>query len=395
MNPFLILCTTGFFAIFSTTLSKSPVLPLFTSYLGADPSGVGMVAAVSSFAGIVASVPAGMLSDRWGRKRMLLLSSVIFATAPLLYLLVSAIWQLAAVRLYHGLATAVFVPVSMALVSDLFQKNRGEKIGWFSTSTLLGRFIAPVAGGSIIGALVMNPGTSYYTVYLVCGATGAVVFFLALRIPADRKEQKSVRTWRDTFSAFQSVISNRTILVTAAVEAAILFAYGTFETFLPLYAIKTGLTAYEVGIFLSSQVIVLALTKPLMGKFSDRHGRKSQIIVGTIIGALSIAAFSLVRGFFPLIGISILFGFSQSVVTSATAAYIADLSKGENRGSAMGLLGSIMDIGHTTGPLISGILAAWLGFGASFIGAGAVLCLMVFIFVLSTSGPSRQNPARL
>ncbi len=393
MNPFLILCTTGFFAIFSTTLSKSPVLPLFTSYLGADPSGVGMVAAVSSFAGIVASVPAGMLSDRWGRKRMLLLSSVIFATAPLLYLLVSTIWQLAFVRLYHGLATAVFVPVSMALVSDLFQKNRGEKIGWFSTSTLLGRFIAPVAGGSIIGALIMNPGTSYYTVYLVCGGTGAVVFFLALKIPADRKEQKSVRTWRDTFSAFQSVISNRTILVTAAVEAAILFAYGTFETFLPLYAIKTGLTAYEVGIFLSSQVIVLALTKPIMGKFSDRHGRKSQIIVGTVIGALSIAAFSLVRGFFPLIGISILFGFSQSVVTSATAAYIADLSKGENRGSAMGLLGSIMDIGHTTGPLISGILAAWLGFGASFIGAGAVLCLMVFIFVLSTSRPSRQNPA--
>ncbi len=395
MNPFLMLCGTGFFAIFSTTLSKSPVLPLFTSYLGADPSGVGMVAAVSSFAGIVASVPAGMLSDRWGRRRMLLLSSVIFATAPLLYLLVSTVWQLAVVRLYHGLATAVFVPVAMALVSDLFQKNRGEKIGWFSTSTLLGRFIAPVAGGSILGALVMNPGISFYTVYLVCGAAGAVVVFLSLRIPAGRPEQQNAPAWRDTLSAFRSVVSNRAILVTAAVEAAILFAYGTFETFLPLSAIRNGLTAYEVGVFLSSQVIVLALSKPIMGKFSDRHGRKSQIIIGTIVGALSIAAFSLVRDFLPLIGISILFGFSQSVVTSATAAYIADLSKGETRGSAMGLLGSIMDIGHTTGPLISGILAAWLGFGASFIGAGIVLCLAVVIFAAAVSEPAPRNAARL
>jgi len=395
MNPFLMLCGTGFFAIFSTTLSKSPVLPLFTSYLGADPSGVGMVAAVSSFAGIVASVPAGMLSDRWGRRRMLLLSSVIFATAPLLYLLVSTVWQLAVVRLYHGLATAVFVPVAMALVSDLFQKNRGEKIGWFSTSTLLGRFIAPVAGGSILGALVMNPGISFYTVYLVCGAAGAVVVFLSLRIPAGRPEQQNAPAWRDTLSAFRSVVSNRAILVTAAVEAAILFAYGTFETFLPLSAIRNGLTAYEVGVFLSSQVIVLALSKPIMGKFSDRHGRKSQIIIGTIVGALSIAAFSLVRDFLPLIGISILFGFSQSVVTSATAAYIADLSKGETRGSAMGLLGSIMDIGHTTGPLISGILAAWLGFGASFIGAGIVLCLAVVIFAAAVSEPAPRNADRL
>jgi DHA1 family multidrug resistance protein-like MFS transporter len=337
------------------------------------------------------SVPAGMLSDRWGRRRMLLVSAAVFATAPLFYLMVTNLWQLAAVRLYHGLATAIFVPVSMALVSDLFQKERGEKIGWFSTSTLLGRFIAPVAGGTIIGALVMNPGMSYHVVYLVCGAAGVAVFFLSTKIPYSARENRNVQKWQDTFSAFKSVISNRAIVITAAVEAAILFSYGTFETFLPLYAMKTGLTAYEVGIFLSSQVITLALTKPLMGKFSDRHGRKSQIFFGTLIGAVSIAAFSFTEGFFMFMAVSIFFGFSQSIVTSATAAYIADLSKSENRGSAMGLLGSIMDIGHTTGPLISGIIATWLGFGASFIGAGLVLCLSAFIFIILVSRPSSTS----
>lgn len=69
-SPFALLCTTGLFAMFSSTISKSPVLPLFASYLGADPARVGMVAAVSAFTGVVASIPAGMLSDKWGRKKV-------------------------------------------------------------------------------------------------------------------------------------------------------------------------------------------------------------------------------------------------------------------------------------------------------------------------------------
>src|SRR5271157_5609429 len=83
-SPFILLCITGLFAIFSSTISKSPVLPLFSAYLGADPSGVGMVAAVSALTGIIASIPAGILSDRWGRKRMLIISGVVFSTAPFL-----------------------------------------------------------------------------------------------------------------------------------------------------------------------------------------------------------------------------------------------------------------------------------------------------------------------
>ncbi|MBI5048793.1 MAG: MFS transporter [Deltaproteobacteria bacterium] len=146
-TPFTLLCATGLFAIFSSTISKSPVLPLFANYLGADPAGVGMLAAVSAFTGVVASIPAGMLSDRWGRKKMLIISAAAFSSAPFFYLFVTNIYQLAAIRFYHGLATAIFVPVATALVSDLFHQERGEKIGWFSTSTLAGRFMAPIVGG--------------------------------------------------------------------------------------------------------------------------------------------------------------------------------------------------------------------------------------------------------
>jgi MFS family permease len=383
LSPFVLLCTTGLFAIFSSTISKSPVLPLFTSYLGADPAKVGMVAAVSAFTGIVASIPAGILSDRLGRRRMLIFSAIVFTSAPFLYLLVTNIYQLAAIRFYHGLATAIFVPVSMALVSDLFQKERGEKIGWFSTSTLVGRFMAPLIGGTIIAVLLFNPAISYKVVYLVCGAAGAVVLFLALKIPNPAEHENRKHSWKETKGIFKTAISHKGILITSAVEAAILFAYGTFETFLPLYAIKAGISAYEIGIFLSSQVIILALTKPVMGKFSDKHGREPQIFAGAIIGAVCIGGFPMFKSFIPLLTLSILFGLSLSIVTSATSALIADLSMQENRGSAMGVLGSIMDIGHTTGPLIAGIVAAYFGFTQSFLTASFVVIVFAFLFRIS------------
>ena len=381
-SPFRLLCITGLFAIFSSTISKSPVLPLFAAHLGADPSGVGFVAAVSAFTGVLFSIPAGLFSDRFGKRRMLLFSSCIFAAVPFLYPFVTQIWQLAAVRFLHGFATAIFIPVAMAFVSELFHKERGEKMGWFSTSTLLGRFAAPIVGGSIIGAFALNPNIGYRAVYIVCGLAGVVTLLLSFFLPQTGESHHHNQPWSETFTTFKTVLANKGILVTCTVEAAILFAYGTFETFLPLYAISMGLSPYKTGIFLSAQVITLALSKPVMGRFSDRHGRKPQIFAGALIGAVSIGCMGIFPGFLPLLVLSIFFGLSLSIVTSATSAYIADLSSREARGSAMGVFGSIMDIGHTTGPLLSGIVATHFGFAKSFIGASLVLILFAFIFLV-------------
>lgn len=380
MTPFRLLCSAGLLAIFSSTISKSPVLPLFASFLGADPAGVGLIAAISAFTGIVASIPAGLLSDRWGRKKMLLFSVLVFSTAPFLYLIVARLWQLALVRFYHGLATAIFVPVAMAMVSDLFHQGRGEKLGWFSTSTLLGRFMGPVIGGSLIGFLVFNPSLGFKAVYLVCGLAGILAFFLVFKLPEPSETKKEREPLSNILSTLKKVMANPGISFTSGMEAAILFAYGTFETFLPIYSIKIGLSAYEVGIFLSAQVITLALTKPVMGRFSDRHGRKPQILAGALMGALCIGSLSIFKSFFPLLLLSILFGLSLSVVTSATSALVADFSRKETTGSAMGILGSIMDIGHTTGPLVSGIVAKYLGFSLAFINASIILLIVAIVF---------------
>ncbi|MBI5694513.1 MAG: MFS transporter, partial [Nitrospirae bacterium] len=215
-NPFALLCTAGLFAIFSSTISKSPALPLYAAHLGAGPSGIGMVASISALTGILASIPAGMLADRYGRRRMLAVSGVVFATAPLLYLFIENIWQLALVRFYHGFATAIFIPVAMAFVAGLHETGRGEKIGWFSTSTLLGRFAAPVAGGAVIGAYVYAPALGFRGVYILCGIAGLIALALLLRLPAEDTGQAGPHDWSRAFAEFRAAASNRLILVTAA-----------------------------------------------------------------------------------------------------------------------------------------------------------------------------------
>ena len=391
-NHFFILGGAGFLGIFSTTLSKSPVLPLLAAYLGAGPAGVGAVAAVSSFTGVLMSLPAGLLSDRLGRRTLLLLSALVFASAPFLYLLVNNTWQLGAVRLYHGLATAVFVPVAMALVADLFPQARGEKMGWFSTATLVGRFMAPLTGGTLLAWLAASPQDGFRAVYLLCGLAGVGVLALALALPKAPEGQARAVSWPEAKAALVVILSHRGILATCLAEAGVLFAYGTFEVFLPLYAISLGLSAWLVGVFLSSQVITLALTKPLLGRFSDAHGRPPQILAGCLLGAACMACLPWLGSPLTLWLMSIGFGFSLSVVTSASSALVADLSHEQGRGSAMGLMGTIMDLGHTSGPLLGGLAAAWLGLGASFGLAALVIGAVGLVF--AWAGPAWRNAPR-
>jgi MFS family permease len=102
LSPFKWMCAAWLFAIFSSTLSKSPVLPIFAVHLGAKASEVGIIAAVSTLAGIAFSIPAGMLSDRFGRKTMLIVAGVVFASAPAMYLFTTGIWPLAVIRSCHA-----------------------------------------------------------------------------------------------------------------------------------------------------------------------------------------------------------------------------------------------------------------------------------------------------
>jgi DHA1 family multidrug resistance protein-like MFS transporter len=350
-SPFILLCGTGMFAIFSSTMSKNPVLPLFTKALGASDSEIGLVAAASTIVGIIASVPAGVLSDFYGRRRVMLFAAFVFASAPFLYFLVNTPLQLAIVRVYHGIATAVFGPVAMALVADLFKERRAENMGWYSSSTLLGRSLAPIAGGLIIY------GFSYKLVYLGCGIAGIIAFILAFTIPIERVPKSSAKfsdKLKDMGKGLKEIGKSRGIMVTSIIEAVQYLSSGALETFLPLYCtLVAKMNPAAVGMLFTIQLIGTTVTKPMMGRLSDKYGRRQMISAGLITGAVALAMIPFFRNFWTLIPAAILFGISLATVTASTAAYVSDLAKAGSYGSALGVMSTIMDVGQSSGPIIA------------------------------------------
>ena len=380
ISPFLWLCLMGGLAIFSTTMSKNPALPLFIQALGVQPAALGFIAAASTVVGIVTSLPAGMLSDLWGRRRVILLSMVVFASAPFLYLLVTTPWHLVLVRVYHGLATAILGPVALATVADTFQEGRGERMAWYSSATMIGRFLAPSVGGLLIF------GNDFRWVYLGCGVAGCLALLSATRLPSSREssEQRTDRDfsggWVDMREELRVLLSNRSILLTSVIEATQYFAFGAVETFLPLYLTGLGLSPWQIGPLFTLQAVVTTLAKPPVGRLSDRWGRKWPISLGLMVGGVAVFSLPRLDNYWLLMVLTALLGLGVAMVTASTSALVSDLSRATTYGSALGVLSSVMDIGHSTGPMVTGLMVAAWGYRPAFALAAGLLVAFAVLF---------------
>jgi len=374
----------GFFAIFSTTISKNPVLPLFSQALGADDAVIGLIAAVSPLAGILFSFPVGVLSDHIGRKRLLIASGVVFLSAPLFYLFITDPLWLIPIRFFHGTATAILIPVISAVIAERFPDTKGAMLGQFSSATLLGRTIAPVIGGIIISYFVFWPGLiAYRSVYLVAAFAAVPVLIMTLMYHEDRSVPHDfVPLWRFRES-FITFFSHAGLRATALVDMATYFAFGAFETFLPLVLASEGITAFQTGIIFAVQVLIIAGTKPFFGKLADRYDKRVQIAAGLIIIGCSVAAIPLVSSFTHFLLVSATLGLGMSLSTVATSAYVADIAHKEQIGASMGALSATMDIGHSAGPLITGIIITAVGFTRGFFVSFLLAIAVTVVFALS------------
>jgi MFS transporter, DHA1 family, multidrug resistance protein len=373
LSPFVLLCLMGGLAILSSTMAKNPALPLFIRSMGVPNSTVGFIAAASTVVGILVSLPAGVLSDLIGRRRVILASMIVFSTAPFLYLLVGAPWQLVLVRLYHGLATAILGPVAMAAVADTFDARRGERLAWYSSATMFGRFLAPSIGGLLI------VGNDFRWVYLADGIAGVLALLAATRLPKlavghERQAGTLAERWTVVRADLGLLARHEPLLATSLMEASQYFAFGVVEVFLPIYLHEqVGLQPWQIGPLFTAQIVVTALSKPLTGRLSDRIGRSPLIAIGLLLDAVAMAIMPWTRSYVLLVGLVALFGLALAMVTASTSALVADLSRRSSHGAALGILSSVMDTGHSTGPMVGGLMVAGIGYGGAFGITGALL----------------------
>src|SRR5512139_3866954 len=126
LNQYNSLCAVGFLARFSYALARTPVLPLFALYLGAGPEAIGLIVGISTVTGIFFKLPSGALSDIIGRRRTMFVGLIVFAVMPFSYLLVRDVSLLLVIRFLHGFATAIYGPISMAVIADIAGSRKGE-----------------------------------------------------------------------------------------------------------------------------------------------------------------------------------------------------------------------------------------------------------------------------
>ncbi len=364
-RSFFYLCTLGVFCFISYNLVRMPVLSLFAESLGAGPERIGLIVSVSTITGVLLKLPSGALSDIYGRKMLLRIGVVAFGLPPFIYPFISDLNSLTALRFVHGLATAIFAPSALATVADLYKERRGAALGTYTACTQSGSLLGPFLGGW----LAYTAGFS--TAFVTAGVFGciAILIFFSLHLdePPPRVREKGLApVLAEMGKGFLAVARNRKVLITSSTDAAKMVANGALMAFLPLYGLSVGLNAGQVGLLFSVQAVTSFLAKPVMGRVSDRIGREPLILAGLLICAATFISMPHVGSFALLLVLSSGFGFGEAVVSSSSAALVADSSEFKRLGAGMGMQGTVMDIGHASGPLLAGLLIAHVSYQGAF-----------------------------
>ena len=371
---------------------RRPALALLADSLGAKPFMVGMIVALSTVTGIFLKLPMGLLSDVLNRKRLMVGGVLAFAIPPFFYPFISDLSTLGVLRLIHGLATAMFTPLALAMVAEWFAQQRGEAFGWYTSATQGGGLLGPMIGGFIVYQYGFSPA------FLLAGTFGLLAVFFFWLIPqsssADSGQKHSLDTlWPEMREGLRRVCRSPPILMTSLVEAAKMVGNGTLMAFLPLYGVLIGLNAAEIGVLFGVQALTSFVSKPFMGRISDRGLRQPLIFGGLFLCGLMVMLIPHIQGYAVLLLVAGAFGFGEAVVTSSTTALIADLSDGKGIGGGMGLRGTIMDMGHAGGPLVAGLLIGQLGYSGGFFCIGIILLLTAMYFGVMMIGI--KKPAML
>src|SRR5687768_5625391 len=273
------LCAAGFVAYCSYAICRTPLLPLFARELGAGPSLIGFVMGASTLTGIFVKLPAGALSDIFGRRGPLFAGALGFATLPFTYLAASTLLVLILLRFAHGRATATFGPVASASLSDIVPLGRrGTWLSTYSTAQGAGQALGPVLAGYLIAA------GRFDLAFAAAGLIGVGVPIIVAGWRGTLEAPSNREPWQEFKRGVGEVGRDRLVLVTSGAQAAQFLLNGTLNAFLPLYGREVlGLSVTQLGWLFGLQTLTTLAVRPAIGFLSDRAGRRWVIVTGLVV----------------------------------------------------------------------------------------------------------------
>ena len=361
LRGFLYIVSADFIVRSAYQVGKTPLLPIFAASLGATGAFLGFIVSVSTLTGMVLKPLIGVLSDRWGQRVWLIVGTMFFIGVPFFYRFVHTPEELFAIRLIHGLATAIYGPVTLAYVAAQSEHRRAERLGWFTMARNAGYIIGPATAGGLL--LVMSP----VSIFTVVGLLSCLAMVPVLLLPESKQSLPPTRiTFRDHFTQALIVgIKTPSVWLAGSLEASIYMSLYALKTFLPINALASGVNVGLIGVFFAVQGATHMLLSPLGGKISDRIGYSRGIAIGMLLQAIALFVLSMGPIGLMLLMSGALLGASQALVLPSTIALVSRTVGGANVATGMGLVGSLRNGGKVAGPTLVGALIVWLGFSQS------------------------------
>ena len=298
-RPLNFISITGadFIARSAYQMGKTPLLPIFAMTLGATDAFLGFIVSVSTLTGMVLKPAIGILSDRWGRRWWLIVGTAFFAGMPFLYRFIHTPAELFGIRIIHGLATAIYGPVTLAFVAEGAKDRLAEKLGWFGMARSAGYIVGPAAAGGLLAAEV-----SPVSVFTIIGLFSCLAFvpILLLSEPAPRTKTVSLPIRQQIVHALKSGTHTPSVWLSGGLEATVFIALYAVKAFLPIYALSTGISIALVGTFFSLQEGVHTVLKPVGGRVGDRLGYFWAICLGMALMGITLPLIALTNGIMGL-----------------------------------------------------------------------------------------------
>ena len=341
-----------------------PILPFYAEIFNATPLLVGLLTSSYALCQFLAGPLLGKISDRVGRKPVLLVSQIGTLTGFLIMATAGSLPLIFLARILDGL-TAGNLTVAQAYISDVTEpKHRTKAFGIIGVAFGLGFLIGPAAAG------YLSQYDFHYPIYLAGGLSALSILLTALLLPShpphaepDAEQGASGRLsifqWQHYVKYFRDR-STRRLLV------QFLFFSMAFSMFMSGFALfserrfdsdEHDFGAKQVGYYLAfAGLLGLILQGNLMGPLVKRFGEAKLVKAGFLTAAIGYALLSQVHPLWPLLASFVFMSFGNGVLRPCISGQLSQGVSKSEQGVVIGLTQSLNSLSQIAGPIISGVL---------------------------------------
>ncbi len=336
-----------------------PVLPYYAEYFGASEDTFGWLMATYSIMQFIFAPIWGKLSDKVGRKPILLIGLSGYIASFILFAFASKLWVLFVARVLAGILSSATLPTAMAIVADqTTEEQRGKAMGMLGAGIGLGFIFGPAIGGVLSNIQWLNL-PSLATPFLFTAILATIPFTLAFfKLEESLSVEEKLRneeSGRSRKISFQINADNLALVYLSAFIVSFTLA-GLEGTFAFFAKDRAGITTQELGyIFMIMGVANAFVQGGLIGKLINKYGEESTIKFGLLVSSLGFFLLIFANQFWSLAFFLAIFGMGNGMMRPSISSLISKRTT-KGQGTAIGIMDSMDSLGRIAGPPIAGIL---------------------------------------